>query len=355
MKIWFDISNSPHVLMFHHLINELENEGHEIIITSRPLANTVALLDQRNLKHTIVGEHYGKNFYKKVFGYPIRVWQLRNFLKKNKPDLAVSQSSFHSPVAAWLLGVPSIYTNDNEHALGNLPAFYLATQILIPESLPIERIAKKGISRKKITQYPGVKEGIYLWSKVTKSTIESHGKSKSKTQIFIRPEPLTAQYYTAKENFLDDTIFVLQQKYSITVLARDKTQLEHYRQAKFKHTIVPEKPLDFEHIRKNCTLFIGAGGSMTRELAILGVPTISVYQDDLLEVDKYLISQKVMAYEPGITPLIVENHLQQEAATSSNTDIMEKGKRAYQLLKKRILAYDSKKSHVRDHLKNIAN
>ena len=344
MKIWFDISNSPHVLMFHHLINELENEGHEIIITSRPLANTVALLDQRNLKHTIVGEHYGKNFYKKVFGYPIRVWQLRNFLKKNTPDLAVSQSSFHSPVAAWLLGIPSIYTNDNEHALGNLPAFYLATQILIPESLPIERIAKKGISRKKITQYPGVKEGIYLWHKKKKTTLTDIGETEPKVQIYIRPEPLTAQYYTAKENFLDDTIFALQKKYSITVLARDKTQLAHYQQEKFSHTQVPEKPLDFEYIRQNCTLFIGAGGSMTRELAILGIPTISVYQDNLLEVDKYLITQKVMAYEPCISPEVVENHLRQKRTSVSNTFIMEKGKQAYQLLKKRILDYDIKKA-----------
>jgi predicted glycosyltransferase len=151
--------------MFYDLIRDLEADGHTIIITSRPLANTVELLDQRGLKHTVVGEHYGKDFFKKIFGYPIRVLQLRKFLKKQKPDLAVSQSSFHSPVVAKLLGIPSIYTNDNEHALGNKPAFFAATKILIPENLPVERVAKTGISAKKVIQYPGVKEGIYLWSK----------------------------------------------------------------------------------------------------------------------------------------------------------------------------------------------
>jgi len=345
MKIWFDISNSPHVLMFHHLIEDLENEGHEIIITSRPLANTVALLDQRKLNHTIVGEHYGKNFYKKVFGYPIRVWQLYKFLKNNKPDLAVSQSSFHSPVAAWLLGVPSIYTNDNEHAMGNLPAFYLATQILIPENLPVEKIAKKGVSRKKIEQYPGVKEGIYLWHKSNK--LQHIDNSATSTKIFVRPEPLTAQYYTAKQNFLDDTLCTLQSKYDITILARDKTQLEYYKQEKFAQINVPEKPMDFEYIRANCTLFIGAGGSMTRELAILGVPTISVYQDDLLEVDKYLISEKVMFYEPNITPEIAETYLTKKESRSSNNNIMEKGKEAYHMLKGKILAYDQNKAAVK--------
>jgi ABC-type multidrug transport system ATPase subunit len=73
------------------MIRELESRNHEVIITSRPLANTVELLDQRGLKHTIVGEHYGKNFYKKIFGYPIRVLQLRKFLKDKNIDVAVSE------------------------------------------------------------------------------------------------------------------------------------------------------------------------------------------------------------------------------------------------------------------------
>ena len=49
MRIWFDLSNSPHINMFYDLIRELEADGHTVIITSRPLANTVELLDQRGL------------------------------------------------------------------------------------------------------------------------------------------------------------------------------------------------------------------------------------------------------------------------------------------------------------------
>ncbi len=340
MKIWFDISNSPHVNMFYDLITELENEGHAVIITSRPLANTVELLDQKGLKHTIIGEHYGKNFYKKLFGYPIRVWQLKKFLQNQELDLAVSQSSFHSPVTAKLLGVPSIYTNDNEHALGNMPAFLFATQILIPENLPIENITKKGISRDKINQYPGVKEGIYLWRKTLNIGRKEVKASQAEIKIYIRPEPLTAEYYTAKQNFLDDMICQLQEKYNITVLTRDKTQLEYYTQQKFNNINVPAKPLDFDFILNDCSLFIGAGGSMTRELAILGIPTISVYQDKLLAVDKYLISKKVLEHEPAITAEFVENYLNSKKNTEDKNEIMEKGRKAFQMLKKEILSFD---------------
>lgn len=342
MKIWFDLSNSPHINMFHDLIRDLEAEGHEIIITSRPLANTIELLDQRGLKHTVIGEHYGKNLYKKIFGYPIRVLQLRKFLKKMRPDLAVSQSSFHSPVVAMLLGIPSIYTNDNEHAMGNKPSFLFATKILIPENLAIEKVARMGVSKKKVIQYPGVKEGIYLWSKGNKIQEARKMNQGKDINIYIRPEPQTAQYYKGKENFLDDNILALQHKYKIFVLPRDANQSNHYKQVKFNATNVPDKPMSFDLIASNCTIFIGAGGSMTRELAILGIPTISVYQDDLLDVDGFLLQKGLMLHEPSLTPDKIERFISDLENQPPSLELMEKGKKAYDLFKNEILKFNNK-------------
>lgn len=339
MKIWFDISNSPHVNMFYQLIKELEKDGHEIIITSRPLANTIALLDQKGLKHTTVGEHYGKNLWKKIFGYPIRVNQLRKFLKPQKVDLAISQSSFHSPVVAKLIGVPSIYTNDNEHAMGNKPAFICASKILIPENLAVDKVAKTGVSAKKVIQYPGVKEGIYLWSKGEEIQAKRKQNISGDVKIYIRPEPQTAQYYKGKENFLDDTILALQDKYKIIVLPRDANQSNHYKQEKFSKTYVPDKPLGFDAIAADCTIFIGAGGSMTREMAILGIPTISVYQDDLLDVDSFLLSKGLMLHEPNITPEKVTSYIESLKNAPPALELMNKGKEAYNLFKSEILKF----------------
>jgi len=336
MKIWFDLSNSPHINMFYDLIKELESEGNEIIITCRPLANTIDLLNQKSMTYTVVGEHYGKNLYKKLFGYPIRVMQLRKFLAKQKPDIAVSQSSFHSPVVARLLGIPSIYTNDNEHAMGNKAGFYFATSVMIPESLPIENVIKKGASRNRVSHYPGVKEGIYLWQKGERIHQSRENRNLSEVKVYVRPEPLTAQYYKGGLNFLDDTLEKLQDKVSIIVLPRDKIQAAHYKQSKFSKVIVPDKPLEFDQIAEDCTLFIGAGGSMTRELAILGIPTISVYQDELLEVDKFLLEKGAMLHEPNITAEKVFDFLQSLQDKKPDLDLMIKGKEAYQLLKTNI-------------------
>ena len=128
MKIWFEITNSPHINLFNNIINKLKKE-HEVIITCRPLANTVELLELYNYKYNILGRHYGKNIFLKIIGFPVRVFQLVKFFWRDKPDIAIGQSSFQMPLAAKILGVPCIYMNDNEHAKGNILSFLFSNTI----------------------------------------------------------------------------------------------------------------------------------------------------------------------------------------------------------------------------------
>lgn len=330
MKIWFDLSNAPHINLFKDLLKDLESEGHEIIVTCRPLSNTVSLLDLHKINYTIIGKHYGKKLLKKVIGYPIRVHQLKKFIKPLKANIAISQSSFHSPVAARLLGIPSIYMNDNEHAMGNIPSFLCATKIMIPEFLDIKKVKKQGANAKKIIAYPGVKEGIYLWQKYLSNEV---AQSASKKKIYIRPEPRTAQYYKGGENFLDEVIRELKDQYSITMLTRDKEQFKHYKSSQFSSIEVPEKPLSFDEIAENCLVFIGAGGTMTREMAVTGIPTISVYRDELLDVDRYLIQLGLMQHLPDVNTKNVLDYIIQNNAKSPDKKLLLKGKESYYLIK----------------------
>lgn len=340
MKIWFDLSNSPHVNMFYDLIKELESDGNEIIITSRPLANTIQLLEQKGLKHKIIGTHYGKNIFRKIYGFPVRIMQLNRYLKSlGKIHIAVSQSSFHSPISAWLSGIPSIYTNDNEHAFGNKAAFLFASKILIPENLKIKsNLLNKFISGK-VNNYPGIKEGIYLWKLGEKIHSIRNKNNNGYKNIYFRPEPRTAQYYNGKSNFLDDTIIALQTEYNFIILPRDSIQSEYYKNKKFHSVKIADSPIEFIKIATDCLLFIGAGGSMTRELAILGIPTISVYQDKLLEVDKVLISKGLMVHDNNLSAAKLNSYINDLSLKEMPSELVNKGKTAYQLFKKNILTY----------------
>ena len=107
MRIWFELTNSPHINMFAAMIRELERE-HEVVITCRPLANTVELLDLHGFNYTVVGKHYGGQLSAKLFGFPVRVYQLCRFLSGKKIDVAISQSSLIASSSASSAGASSM-------------------------------------------------------------------------------------------------------------------------------------------------------------------------------------------------------------------------------------------------------
>ncbi len=338
MKIWFDLSNSPHINLFAHMIRDLEAEGHEVLITCRPLANTIDLLDLHGLRYEVVGMHYGGNFKMKLLGFPVRVWQLWRYLRSKRIDVAISQSSFHSPVVARLLGVRSIYMNDNEHAMGNIPAFVCASRIMVPEFLSDEKLRKQWANPHKVIHYPGVKEGIYLWELDEQLSRKRRAAAvKERPTVYIRPEPWTAQYYKGSRNFLDDLILGIKDRTRVIVLPRGKAQGVHYREPQFAGTEVVDTALDIAQIAPDCDLFVGAGGTMTREMAVLGIPTVSVYQDELLDVDRYLLQVDAFVHAPQLTAAQLLSILQGAARKPANRLLLEKGREAYALIKESII------------------
>jgi predicted glycosyltransferase len=119
--------------------------------------------------------------------------------------------------------------------------------------------------------------------------------------VYIRPEPWTAQYYKGSRNFLDNLLLGIKDHVDVVLLPRGKEQGVHYQDPVFAGVRVVTTALDIADIAPDCDLFIGAGGTMTREMAVLGIPTISVYQDELLDVDRYLLDVKAFIHRPELT------------------------------------------------------
>ena len=338
MKIWIDLTNSPHVNFFAGMIRELCYD-HEVLLTCRPLANTIELLDMHALPYHVIGKHYGKNIVKKTIGFIFRIFQLFVFLLDKNIDVAISHSSFYSPVVAWLLGIRSIYLNDNEHAEGNRVSFVFADKIMVPEFLNLQKVKEQWAGPEKIIQYPGVKEGIYLWDyKPNISDNFEFGNIEDKKIIFIRPEPWTAQYYKGERNFIDQVLMQLKDVFKIVLLPRGNAQKDYYKQEKFTGVIVHKKSISLTDIMANCDLFIGAGGTMTREAAVLGIPTISIYQDKLLDVDNFLIKKGFMIHEKKLDAEFVVNFLEDKGKRPPDKQLLHKGKEAYELIKKTLLS-----------------
>ena len=337
MKIWIDLTNSPHVNFFAGLINELRKE-HDVLLTSRHNNNTIELIELFGFSHHVIGKHPGKNKIRKVLVFITRVCQLFLFIRKKNIDVAISHSSFFSPVVARLLGIRVIYLNDNEHALGNLFSFIFANKVLVPEFLSVEKVKGQWAKAEKIIQYPGVKEGVYLgyYKPPTSSGFKIEGR-RGRRVVFVRPEPWMAQYYRGKKNFIDSLLIELKDVFKIVLLPRDELQEEHYRHERFAGITVPEKSITLADVMENCDLFIGAGGTMTREAAVLGIPTISIYQDKLLEVDSFLIEEGFMVHKRHLNAVFVMEFLDKVRKRPPDKQLLHKGKEAYELIKKTLL------------------
>jgi len=329
MKIWIDFINTPQVSFFIPFIKEFNKDNDELLLTCRDSGNTVELLKLNGLNYHVIGEKVRKGTISKLFFFPLRIIQLISFIRKHKPDIAVSQSSFYQPVVARICGIPSLYTNDNEHAKGNLIAFLFASKVILPKMLGKLGFTKKWPLKSKLSFYPSVKEAIYLSQQPELKSFLT-GK---KEIIYFRPEPWSAQYYSGPVNFFDETLIKLTNKYSIVVLPRDPNQREHYSQSKFGSMKVVQKSLSLQTILSDCLLFIGAGGSMTRELAVLGIPVISIYQADLLEVDKYLVEKGLMTINSKVSFNEIIDFIESNSQIKKENIALMEGNESFNLIK----------------------
>ena len=46
MRVWIDITNSPHVVIFRPIIARMRARGHEVTVTAREFAQTIGLLER---------------------------------------------------------------------------------------------------------------------------------------------------------------------------------------------------------------------------------------------------------------------------------------------------------------------
>lgn len=331
MRIWIDLTNSPHVAFFKPFIDLWDLEGHDIIITTRDLSNTIELAEREGWDHVLVGGHAGKSPFLKIWFFIVRIFKLWHTLMHKKVDVGISHSSFCAPIVGRLIGCKTVYLNDNEHAKGNFVAFPFADRSLLPEFLKGTRWPRLISKFTRFEFYPGIKEGVYLSQANVPS--RSVGVYPARASIFVRLEPDKAQYYAGSTDFLRELLIKLSAHYRVVLLPRDEGQRERFSDTASSQIEIPRRALALSEICEQCDLFIGAGGSMTRELAFLGVATLSVYQGELLEVDKFLVSSGAMRYIPRPEYADIVSILSGRAVVGSS-DLFDRGRFAFSFIDK---------------------
>src|SRR5436305_7442117 len=162
MRVWIDLTNSPHVLAMRPVVAGLRSDGHEVSVTARDFAQTLALLQRFGIDHEAVGHHAGERVAAKALGLGRRSLALAAWARGRRFDVALGHGSNDITVAAALLRIPSATTFDYEWAtVQHNVNCRLARAVVVPEAIPPERLYRYG-ARHKLRRYDGLKEEYYL-------------------------------------------------------------------------------------------------------------------------------------------------------------------------------------------------
>ena len=295
MKVWIDMTNSPHVPFFRPLIGLLEERGHEVRVSARDFAQTLELLDTANIEHIVVGPpHGGAGRAGKMRAMGSRLRTLRTWARPQHFDLALSHASHELPLAARSIGVRSSYAYDYEfaraqHTLGSRAA----TRVVAPAAIPQERLDRLGATAAKVRRYPGLKEEYYLSGfSPDLSVLDELGLDPARVLAVVRTPPEVSLYHRHGNPLFTDVLERLGNDVTVqaVVLPRTPAQRDALVAAALPSLVVPAHAIDAQSLIALADIVVSAGGTMNREAVALGTPVWTTFAGTLGAVDEGLIA-----------------------------------------------------------------
>jgi uncharacterized protein len=291
MRIWVDLTNSPHVLVLRPVIRALEAQGHRVDVTARDFAQTLGLADRLGIAHEAIGHHRGGRLAAKGAGLASRSLALANWAKGKRFDVAFGHGSNDVTVAAKLLGIPSATTFDYEWATAQHTVnCRLAKRVVVPDAIPPERLARYGAGPRKLRQYPGLKEEYYLADFLPDVAVLAElGLDSAEPLAIVRTPPAVSLYHRFEHPVFARLLERLRDRAQTVVLPRTPEQRAELSQA--GGYVIPEQAVDAQSLVALADVVVSAGGTMNREAVALGTPVWTTFEGRLGAVDERLIAE----------------------------------------------------------------
>ena len=295
MRIWVDITNSPHVPFFAPLIARLRARGDTVELTARAFAQTLQLLELHGLEAEVIGRHGGRSRLGKARTLVSRERAMHAWAKGRGFDLALAHASHDLTLTARRLGIPSATTFDYEWArLQHQLGCRAATKVVVPAAIPPERQRRYGVAPPKLLRYPGLKEEYYLADFEPDPELPARlGVDSARVVVVLRPPPDVALYHRRDNPLFPQTLDRLGRDPAVhaVVLPRTDEQRELVRSLRLSSVLLPERAVDAQSLIAAADLVVSAGGTMNREAVALGVPVYTTFGGRLGGVDEALIRE----------------------------------------------------------------
>jgi predicted glycosyltransferase len=275
MKIWYDACTGKHVRYGATIAKHFRQLGHEVVLTTRTHPDTLALAKIINERFIPIGKYNPKSLFTRLQESSKRTIELAKLFKNNTPDIAISHQSVEMCRIAFGLNIPMILTADTPYATAvNKLTIPLANTLVVSEAIPKQIF--KNYGAQKIVQFKGVDE--VAWIKDFKP-LESF-KLKSPL-IVVRQMETKASYALGKT----DTTEIIARKLSSL---GNVLFLTRYGKPKRKRLTVVKEFVDSASLVAHADLVVTMGGTVSREAALQGTPTIVISEFGKTYVNKYL-------------------------------------------------------------------
>jgi uncharacterized protein len=264
-----------------------------VLATSRRYREVEPLARSVGLDLTYVGERGGKGPEAQLVAATRRQAELIPIVKSFGPAASVSTASAVCARISFGLRVKHVAVNDSPHSeVAARLALPLSHHLLCPWVIPYKAWAKYGVSRSQVSTYHALDPAAWLKRKSGGRGPVPLLDRKRKTVTVRLPES-DAPYMTgASQTWADDTLETVQEDFpeaNLVALCRYDHQVQDIRKKFGSRYLVPDEVVDGQALLSLTDLFVGMGGTMNAEAALMGVPTISAFQGTLY-TERYLRS-----------------------------------------------------------------
>ena len=291
LRVWIDLTNSPHVLVLRPVIRVLEERGAEVRVTARDFAQTFGLLERFGIPYEPIGRHRGGRLASKGAGLASRSSALARWARGRRFDVAIGHGSNDVTVAARLLRIPVSTAFDYEWArVQHQVNCRLAQAVVVPEAIPPARLAPYGATPAKLRRYPGLKEEYYLADfEPDPGVLGELGLDAARPLAVVRTPPSVSLYHRFENPLFGQVLERLRSDAQVVVLPRTADQRAELAAA--GGFVVPERAVDAQSLVAYADVVISAGGTMNREAVALGTPVWTTFEGRLGAVDEQLIAE----------------------------------------------------------------
>jgi len=308
MRVWLDLLTPKQVLFFRPVIEDLKSDGLEVLATSRRYREVGPLAERAGLELRYVGDRGTKGLEDQLLAATRRQAEMIPIVQEFRPHVAVSIASAICARVAFGLGIRHVAVNDSPHSevAGRL-SIPLSYHLLCPWVIPYKAWEKFGIGRDQVTTYRALDPAAWLKREPLPGPVPRLDRRKK--TITVRVQESDAPYLArADMHWTDRVLATLLEEFpdtNLVALCRYDFQVKEIKEKFGSRCSVPDDIVSGHGLLSRTSLFVGMGGTMSAEAALMGVPTVSAFQGSLY-TDMYLERKGMLAR--ALTPNALVSH-----------------------------------------------